>query len=70
MNVLVFTSSRAEYGILSNLIKKLNNSKAINLKLIVSGSHLSKKYGYTISEIIKDKVRISKKIPIFSFLFF
>ncbi len=64
MNVLVFTSSRAEYGILSNLIKKLNNSKAINLKLIVSGSHLSKKYGYTISEIIKDKVRISKKIKL------
>ena len=61
MNILIFTSSRAEYGILSNLIKQLDNLKSVNLKLIVSGSHLSQKYGYTISEIIRDKVKIHKK---------
>ena len=64
MNILIFTSSRAEYGILSNLIKQLDNLKSVNLKLIVSGSHLSQKYGYTISEIIRDKVKIHKKIKL------
>ena len=32
--------------------------------MIVSGSHLSNKHGYTINEIIKDKIKINKKISL------
>ena len=44
-NIAILTTSRADYSILRNLIHLLKNSKKINFKLIVSGQHLSKKYG-------------------------
>ena len=53
INICLLTANRAEYGILFNLIKKLENDKFFNLDLVVTGSHLDKKYGYTINEIIK-----------------
>lgn len=57
---LVFTSSRAEYGIMKNLIKKMQ--KTFDTKLIVTGTHLSKKFGFTVKEINKDNIKIYKKI--------
>ena len=33
----------------------------LNLKLIVTGAHLSKKYGYTVNEILKDGFKIAHK---------
>jgi GDP/UDP-N,N'-diacetylbacillosamine 2-epimerase (hydrolysing) len=62
MNIGIFTASRSEYGLLKKLIQKLNFNKKIKIDLIVSGSHLSKKYGYSIDEIKKDKIKITKKI--------
>ena len=58
----VFSGSRSEYGLIRNLLRKFNNSKTINLDLIISGSHLIKKFGKTIKEIKNDKIKISKKI--------
>ena len=48
----VFTSTRAEYGLLKNLIFKLTENKNFNVKILVTGTHLSKNFGYTINEII------------------
>ena len=62
--ICVVTGSRAEYGLLRNLILNLKAEKSFNLKLIVTGTHLSKKYGYTIKEIKKDKISIQKKIDL------
>ena len=62
--ILVFTSSRADYGIMSSLIKKFSRNKNFNLYLIVTGTHLDKSYGYTLSEIESDKVKVKKKIKI------
>jgi GDP/UDP-N,N'-diacetylbacillosamine 2-epimerase (hydrolysing) len=64
MKICIVTGSRAEFGILENLIKKLNKDKFFNIDLIVTGSHLSRKYGSTINEIIKSKIKINKKIKI------
>ncbi len=58
--ILVFTSTRADYGLLKRLIKDLK--KNFNTKVVVSGTHFSKKYGKSIDEIIKDKIKIYKKI--------
>ena len=41
--LIVITGSRSEYGLLKNLIELLKNDKKINLKLVVTGSHLFKK---------------------------
>jgi len=60
--ILVTTGSRAEYGILRPLLKKLENNSKIELILVVTGSHLSKKYGYSINEIKKDGFKINAKV--------
>ena len=61
-NICVVTGSRADYGLIKNLIKKINISKRLNLQLVVTGSHLSKKFGNTINEIISDEFKISYKV--------
>ena len=60
--ICVVTGSRAEYGLLKNLLTKLKKDRSIDLKLIVTGSHLSKFYGNTYKEIQKDGFRIDKKV--------
>ena len=64
--ISVVTGTRAEYGLLSNLIKLIDKDKNFDLQLIVTGSHLLKKYGKTFNEIKKDKIKISNKINILS----
>ena len=39
------TGSRAEYGLLSELIRIVDNANNYKYQLIVTGSHLLKKYG-------------------------
>jgi len=62
--ISVVTGTRAEYGLLSNLIKLIDSDKNFKLQLIVTGSHLLKKYGRTLDEIKNDGIAISKKINI------
>ncbi len=54
IKIAVITTSRSDYGILSPLLRKIDDSKLLNLELIVSGSHLSESLGYTLDEIKKD----------------
>lgn len=51
--VAVVTATRAEYGLLSPVIKELRKleSTELRVELIVTGTHLSGKYGRTIEEI-------------------
>ena len=51
--IAVVTATRAEYGLLSPVIKELRTHECDELKvdLIVTGTHLSEKYGRTIEEI-------------------
>ncbi len=51
--IAVVTATRAEYGLLSPVIKSLRKQEDENLKidLIVTGTHLSEQYGMTINEI-------------------
>ena len=53
-NITVATTSRSDYGILYPLLREIDNDKELNLHLLISGSHMSKEYGKTISEIIHD----------------
>ena len=64
--VCVITGSRADYGILKKLIEKISEHPKLKLQLIATGSHLSKKYGYTVSEIHQDGFKVDKTIKIIS----
>lgn len=62
--IAVLTGTRAEYSLLRNVIKQIDNDDQLSLSLIVTGAHLSPKHGYTIEDIIKDNVPICCQIPI------
>lgn len=62
--ICVITGSRADYGLLKWLILFLQNDKKIKSSLIVTGTHLSKNYGYTVDAIKKDQIKISSKIDL------
>ena len=63
-SVVVTTGTRADYGILRPILDEIKNSKKLDLKLIVTGSHFLKEYGMTVNQIKKDGYEITAKIPI------
>lgn len=54
MKIGVLTSSRADYGIYLPLLNELKKDFFFDLEIIAFGTHLSKKHGFTLSDIIKD----------------
>lgn len=62
--VCVVTGTRAEYGIMQNLIKLLHEDPEVELQLLVTGMHLSPEFGNTIETIIADGFPISKKVEV------
>lgn len=65
--ILYVSGSRAEYGIMKRLLKKIKESNEIDLKLIVTGMHLDEKYGFTYKNIEEDGFEIYKRIDINTF---
>lgn len=62
--ILFLTGSRAEYGLLKNLIKQFKEDQEFKTYIAVTGSHLSKKFGNTNEEISKDGFYIDKELKI------
>jgi GDP/UDP-N,N'-diacetylbacillosamine 2-epimerase (hydrolysing) len=62
IKICVIGSSRATYGYKKNILKILSKDKDFDLKFIVTGMHLSRKHGYSVRDIISDKIPIYKKI--------
>tara|TARA_X000001036_G_C20629512_1_gene786549 strand:- start:15 stop:1148 length:1134 start_codon:yes stop_codon:yes gene_type:complete len=57
--IALFTSSRAELGLVKNLYKELKKNKNLQLYLFVGGSHFLKKYGGSISKIKDENIKIN-----------
>lgn len=64
--IIVVTGSRADYGLLKEILKKLNHDDFFDLKIVVTGSHLLKNYGSTLEEIENDGFEINKKVKVSS----
>ena len=62
MKIFLVTSTRADFGILINLISNLKKDNYFNLKIIATGTHFSKKHGFSFSEIKNQKVEVYKKV--------
>ena len=62
--VCVVTGTRAEYGIMSRLIRMFNDSDQTQLQIIATNMHLSPRFGNTFKEIEADGIKINYKIPI------
>ena len=62
--ICVVTTSRAEYGLLRNLIDCIRADTMLRLQMIVSGTHLAQDFGFTVNEIEADGVKIDRRIDI------
>lgn len=62
--IAVFTGSRADYGLLRPVLILLKQDPYFQLQLVVSGSHLSHDFGYTLSEIDEDGFHVDAQIPV------
>jgi len=62
--ITYFTGSRSEYGLMRSLLKTIDSHPDLKLDLIVTGTHLSKKYGYSVNEIRKDGFEILAEVDI------
>ena len=60
----VVTGTRAEYGLLKNLIIKLRGSSLFETYLFATGAHLSDKHGRTIQEILNDDIYVDATIDL------
>ena len=58
--ILFITSTRADFSLQKDLIKLFTKNKKYEVYLIVTGSHLSKAYGLTNSEIVINKCNLIK----------
>ncbi|WP_026672363.1 UDP-N-acetylglucosamine 2-epimerase [Alkalihalobacterium bogoriense] len=62
--ISIVTATRAEYGLLKPLIKKLIKDPALEVRIVVTGAHLSPEFGLTYKEIENDGYKIDEKIEI------
>ncbi len=60
--VAVLTGTRAEYGILRPILRRINDHPDLELYLIVTGMHLSDEFGYTVAEIEKDNFNVYARL--------
>ena len=62
--ILVVTGTRAEYGLLRSTMDAIRAHSQLTLRLLVTGMHTLKEYGYTKKEIENDGYTIDCTVPI------
>ena len=58
----VITATRAEYDLLSPLLLRLRDDPAVDLQLIVSGTHLAPEFGSTADAVAADAVPVAARL--------
>jgi len=62
--ICVVTGSRAEYGLLHSLLKDLQADAELDLQVVVTGMHLSSRFGSTYKLIEEDGFLINHKVDL------
>jgi UDP-hydrolysing UDP-N-acetyl-D-glucosamine 2-epimerase len=62
--ICVVTGTRAEYGLLKGLLRKLQADPAIELQLVVTAAHLQDAFGRTVGEIEADGMPIAARVEL------
>ena len=66
--ICFISGSRADYGLMTNLMKLIKKEKNLLLQLIVTGTHLSSQHGYTYREILKDNFSIDARVDLINLM--
>lgn len=64
--IAVSTTTRADFGLLAPVIKKLMAKPELDVRVLASGTHLSDSFGHTIDEIKNEGIPVFREIPILS----
>ncbi len=64
IKIVFFTANRAEYSLIYPFLRIFSKSNFFKVHLVISGSHLEKKFGLTLNEIKDDRVKIHTKIKV------
>ena len=62
--ICVVSSSRADFGLLSPLLRALEVNENFQLQFVVTGGHLSHEHGFTIREIQATGVKVDAQVDI------
>lgn len=62
--IAVVTGTRAEYGLLSDIIRRIHRDPSLQLQLVVTGQHLARPFGFTVREIVADGFPIAARVPL------
>ena len=62
--ITIFTGTRDDYGLLRTLAVELRAASDVELSFLVTGSHLSRKHGWTVEEIVRDGFDVQEQISI------
>lgn len=60
--ICIVTGTRAEYGLLYWLMKRIAEDSSLELQIVVTGMHLSPEFGLTYQQIEKDGFVINEKV--------
>lgn len=52
--IVYITGTRADFGLMSSVLREIRGSEDLDLKIIVTGMHLSPEFGYTLAEVKKE----------------
>ena len=62
--ICYISGTRADFGIMKSTLQCINNDKKLDLRVIVTGMHLLKKYGNTWKEISASNLTIAGKVEV------
>ena len=60
--IAVFTVARSDFGIMKNIIHRIDNDERFELTCVIAAAHESKIFGQTINEIKEMKIKKIKKL--------
>lgn len=61
--VLFVTGTRAEWGLFASTVLRLKKSPRVNLKVLVTGMHTQRRFGYTLEDV-RRTVPVAHVVPI------
>ena len=64
--IACMTGTRADYPRVKSVLQEICCRRNLELKLIVTGMHLVREFGYTVREIEKDGFDITARIPMYT----
>ena len=65
--VAVLTGTRGDYSVYISVLDAIDEYPGLDYELIVTGMHLSHKFGYTVDEIKKDGRKIGAEVPMLKY---